>query len=261
MKVFGKTLFERKVTPKLYDFAQHGLLRMSEGYGMELTQEVFTVQAGETAPGVKKPKPKKEKEAIKLTPKGVFELKTLNKPEFAINCDPEYLNAEIEVLTGKLEVLAPTPSKKKKRGDPMQQLVSFDGGAVKYGRQEVASMKERLENRRLYKTYQDDFSEWPYTTNDAIREVLDKNKHLEARPADAMVPDLPKDAISAIKAYTTATEAVSGKRPVFYLIAEKKDQGEVARKRDPILLAQSPFGFFWQILGAWDKEVVLLDEL
>ena len=32
-------------------------------------------------------------------------------------------------------------------------------------------------------------------------------------------------------------------------------------KRDPILLAQSPFGFYWQILGAWDKEMLLLGEL
>ena len=30
---------------------------------------------------------------------------------------------------------------------------------------------------------------------------------------------------------------------------------------NPILLVQSPFGIYWQILGAWDKELVLLEEL
>jgi hypothetical protein len=56
-------------------------------------------------------------------------------------------------------------------------------------------------------------------------------------------------------------EALCNKKAVFYLISEKKQQKEVLRRRDPILLAQSPFGFFWQILGAWDDEVKFLEEL
>ena len=36
---------------------------------------------------------------------------------------------------------------------------------------------------------------------------------------------------------------------------------EKYKQRDPILLVQSPFGFYWQILGAWDKEMLILSEL
>jgi len=36
---------------------------------------------------------------------------------------------------------------------------------------------------------------------------------------------------------------------------------ELDEKRDPILLAQSPFGFYYNILGAWEKEMVYLPEL
>lgn len=50
-------------------------------------------------------------------------------------------------------------------------------------------------------------------------------------------------------------------KPVFYVIAEESDFKEKDKKRDPILLAQSPFGVYYDILGAWDKEMLLLSEL
>jgi hypothetical protein len=132
-----------------------------------------------------------------------------------------------------------------------------------YGRQEVESMIERLTARKALQTasVKKTVDTWPHTTNDAIRAVLADNKHLEAIEISRMLPDMPKEAIDAMKAYEDLTKQLQGKKPVFYLIREKKKESDVQRKRDPILLAQSPFGFFWQILGAWDKEVVLLDEL
>ena len=50
-------------------------------------------------------------------------------------------------------------------------------------------------------------------------------------------------------------------RPIFYVIATEDKFRKAYEKRDPILLVQSPFGFYWQILGAWDKEMILLSEL
>ena len=47
----------------------------------------------------------------------------------------------------------------------------------------------------------------------------------------------------------------------FYSIAEKEMFNDEYKRNDPILLVQSPFGIYWQILGAWDKELVLLEEL
>jgi hypothetical protein len=262
VKLFGKSLFEKKATPKLYDWAQHGILRMDSHYGeayIELTQQVYAVGPGETAPGKKIKKPAAKKEERPITPKELFELKTLNKPAFAINCDPVYIDGEVATLKAKLEVLPPKPRIKKPRSG--REYLIGEGGAVSYGRQEVESMIERLTNRKLYEKNKKFFEEYPYTTNDAIREVLANHKKLEAITVDSMVPDLPADAIQAIKDYQTTTQGLCGKHPVFYLIREKAEQASVARKRDPILLAQSPFGFFWQILGAWDKEVVLLEEL
>jgi hypothetical protein len=56
-------------------------------------------------------------------------------------------------------------------------------------------------------------------------------------------------------------EELCGKKPVFYVIAEPDKFRKAYERRDPILLVQSPFGFYWQILGAWDKEMILLSEL
>lgn len=122
-------------------------------------------------------------------------------------------------------------------------------------------MRDRLGYRLQLHKHQDIVDEFPHTTTDKIRELLANQKHLEAKQAYDTLPDLPGEAIDAMKAYTEMTKKVTGKLPVFYLISEKKKQQEVARKRDPILLVQSPFGFFWQILGAWDDEIKFLEEL
>jgi len=79
--------------------------------------------------------------------------------------------------------------------------------------------------------------------------------------AELFVPEFPEDAMSVMKRYTKMVKNICNKKPVFYVIGEKKDFKEKYKKRDPILLVQSPFGFYWQILGAWDKEMLLLSEL
>jgi hypothetical protein len=64
-----------------------------------------------------------------------------------------------------------------------------------------------------------------------------------------------------MKEFTETTEALCGKKPNFSVIAEAKDFQSKYEKRDPIILAQSPFGLYYHILGAWDKEMILLSEL
>jgi len=64
-----------------------------------------------------------------------------------------------------------------------------------------------------------------------------------------------------MKNYNKATDKLCGKQAVFYIIANKKDFEKTDKRRDPILLAQSPFGHFWQILGAWDEECLIIEEL
>jgi uncharacterized lipoprotein len=72
---------------------------------------------------------------------------------------------------------------------------------------------------------------------------------------------MPKEAVEVMKAYNAATGELCGKQAVFYIIADKKDFKKSDQRRDPILLAQSPFGHVWQILGAWDKEMIFVEEL
>lgn len=263
MKVFGKEVFAKKVVPEQYDFAQHGILRMREYYGMDYAINAVqvvgeTTKEAEPAPPVEPPK--------ELTPKEIHELGTLNTPTLEINTHGDYVDQQVSIIDKKLAALGPEPKKSRRRNGNghYDQLVDIGGseqGAVRYGRMELESMRERLVNRKKYGQFESEFSKYAYTTTDAVRQVLADNKHLEAQRAERTIPDLPEEAIEAITHYTEQTQKLCGKKPIFYLIKERVEESEVQRKRDPILLAQSPFGFVWQILGAWDKEVVLLDEL
>ena len=79
------------------------------------------------------------------------------------------------------------------------------------------------------------------------------------------------EAIDELEKFMKEYEKVSpGTKPVLKLIIddipEKAPDGKVKgdsieRKKDPILLASSPFGRFFYILGAWDKEVEIVDDL
>lgn len=264
MQLFGKQVFGQKVIPEQYDFAQHGILRMREYYGIDYAIQAVRVEGQETTEAEK---PSEPVEAPKeLTPKEIHELGTLNTPTLEINAHPTYIDEQVAIIDKKLAALGPEPKKSRRRNNNgnYDQLVEIGGseqGAVRYGRMELVSMRERLLNRKKFGQFAEQFGEYAYTTTDAVRQVLADNKHLEAQRAERTIPDLPDDAIDAITNYTEATQKLCGKKPVFYLIKERVEESEVQRKRDPILLAQSPFGFVWQILGAWDKEVVLLDEL
>lgn len=125
---------------------------------------------------------------------------------------------------------------------------------------EMQGMIARLENRRHYLDNKIFFDNYQNTTQSAIDALLEKYD-LVMKESDLFVPEFPKDAIDAIKKYTGVVNRVTGKKPKFYVIATSDNFKSLDRKRDPILLAQSPFGFFWQILGAWDKEMQLLSEL
>jgi hypothetical protein len=129
-----------------------------------------------------------------------------------------------------------------------------------YAKREVEALIERLENRKKYTEHKAFFDRYQNTTDEKMDVLLEKYD-LVMKTSDIFVPEFPDDAIKAMKDYTEAMELVCGKKPIFYVIAEAKDFKKAYEKRDPILLVQSPFGFYWQILGAWDKEMLLLSEL
>jgi hypothetical protein len=119
---------------------------------------------------------------------------------------------------------------------------------------------ERLENRKKYEKYKDFFSTFQNTSRASIQNLLNKYD-LAFKPSDIFIPEFPDIAIKIMKEYENQTISLCGKKPIFYVIAESKDFKDKYDKRDPILLVQSPFGLYYQILGAWDKEMLLLTEL
>jgi predicted MPP superfamily phosphohydrolase len=108
-----------------------------------------------------------------------------------------------------------------------------------------------------HKTFFDNFQN---TTDKNIDELL-KKYNLVLNTSDIFIPEFPTEAISVMKEYTEIMKKVCEKKPIFYVIASADMFNKTYEKRDPILLVQSPFGFYWQILGAWDKEMLILNEL
>jgi len=74
--------------------------------------------------------------------------------------------------------------------------------------------------------------------------------------------NIPMEAIDELekflKEYTKVTDEKD--KPILRLIIDDVPESK-ERKKDPILLASSPFGRYYYILGAWDKHVEIVDDL
>ena len=248
MKLFGKDLFTfKKPAELLYDFAQHGW-----GTQFLMQSEVF-VTTGDPEREEKKQKGRKPNR-VYLTPKGIYELACLNSHNFTIKVDPLYLEEQKNILLRKLNLV---PKKKKPRSQGYQLE-----GVADFTREEMLSLIERLENRKQISKFKSLIDKYPHTTGALIQDVLKVNSNLLCRLVTGFIPDLPDEAIKAMEEYNNMCVKLCGKKTHFYVIASKADFDTVNKKRDPILLAQSPFGFFWNILGAWDeKDMAYLGEL
>lgn len=256
-KLFGSDLFNFKKNSNpglMYDFAQHGLFNENMGWN-----GMVDAMPASMAEGIAKKSKKKDRPVAQITPKGIYALKCLNDNNFKIITDKKYLEEQIAGIKEKLALLPKKEKIKIRRNDWFQPTPN--GGAVEFARQELESIMERLENRLKLDLVKDETEKYPYTTAKLVSEVLEPNKHLWCRKADSFVPDFPRDAIKAMADYNEMCVALCGKKTHFYVIAKAEDFQKVNKRRDPILLAQSPFGFFWQILGAWDEEMIYLGEL
>lgn len=186
---------------------------------------------------------KKEEDKKKLSPKEIFQLKTLDNKGFKINTNKQYIEDQINSFKDKLDML---------RSD------DFD---MRNGVIEVASIILRMENRKKYPEFEKFYGQFPYTSTGKISDLVKEHDYLKIDGVSAFLADMPKEASDTMKEYTKQTEKLCGKKPVFYIIADKKDFEKTDKRRDPILLAQSPFSHAWQILGAWDEEMLLLEDL
>lgn len=129
-----------------------------------------------------------------------------------------------------------------------------------YAKREINALIERIENRKIYPDNKQFFDSFDNTTDEKIDNLLSKYE-LVMKPSDIFIPEFPEEAIKIMSSYTNKCMDLFNKKPVYYVIAEEDNFRKVWDKRDPILLVQSPFGFYWQILGAWDQEMLILSEL
>ena len=259
MKLFGKELFnfKRKGEEYLWDFARFGLIKSYSDF-MDLAVKVAVQPENATTASTKKVEAKKEK--LHLAAKGIYETGALNDNQFSIKVDPTYLQGQINLANEKLG-LFPAPKKIKRNSREGGPFEFDEMGGVKHGRDEVRSIIERLENRKKLSLVKKVVEKYPHTTSALINRVLKENPHLRYEKVDAFIPDLRKVAVDAMKEYDGMCLKLCDKKAVFYILANKEDFERKAERRDPILLAESPFGFFWQILGAWDEEMVYLGDL
>lgn len=251
IKLFGKSVFELNKGRDLFISSADEQLKKSAylpDFSNTHRYNEFIDVIELPSPGISKGKKleaikDKSKTTIKLTPKAIYEMKMLNEKKFKVITDPEYIDEQLEQFKEKLDIVKLTKSDMSR------------------GVEEISSILIRLENRKKYKKFKDFYDNYAYTKTTKIDELISKHSYLKLGAVAQFVADMPKEAIAEMKEYTNQTKKLCDKKPIFYIIAEKKDFEKTSGRKDPILLAQSPFGHFWQILGAWDKEMLLLEEL
>lgn len=111
-----------------------------------------------------------------------------------------------------------------------------------------------LDARKKYLKHKDKFK-WPVTNKDLIDKLCKKYK-VKMEGLHNYYRLVPKEGVEEIKKFGDALGYVSKADAIFMLIISDEE-----RPKDPILLAQSPFGSWYYILGAWDKEVEIVDKL
>lgn len=98
---------------------------------------------------------------------------------------------------------------------------------------------------------------WEVTTEELIDQLKNKYKITTASLAN-FYKCVPEEGVEQLKAFTKAFHKVCDDEPRFKLLIEEESK---EHKKDPILLAQSPFGNWYYVLGAWDKEIRFVDDL
>lgn len=113
-----------------------------------------------------------------------------------------------------------------------------------------------LKARKKYMKYKDLFK-WA-TTNEELINKLCKKYKVRLVGIENYYRNVPKEGVDEIKKYGDAFNKVCDMNPEFKLII---DDGGKEQRKDPILLVSSPFGNWYYVLGAWDKEVEIIDKL
>ncbi|MFW9872103.1 MAG: hypothetical protein ACFFG0_03300 [Candidatus Thorarchaeota archaeon] len=175
---------------------------------------------------------KKEDKRIVKKPVEIFEEIISEKPIINLN----NLDEQIKLVKERMQVL-----QQHTRGINLND----EKMAINY-----------LQARKKFEKYKHLFK-WEITNREMIDKLCKKYKVMMVSFQN-YYKNIPKEGVDEIKKFGEAFENVSNNDPVFKLIV---DDGGKETKKDPILLAASPFGNWFYILGAWDKEVEIVDKL
>jgi hypothetical protein len=113
-----------------------------------------------------------------------------------------------------------------------------------------------IKARTKYKKYEKFFN-YKITTNHLIDGLLKKYKLMNVG-FGLYYKTVPTEALDELEKFVNACKKVGSIEPEIKLIV---DDGGKEHKKDPIMLGKSPFGRWWYILGAWDKEVQYVDDI
>ena len=122
---------------------------------------------------------------------------------------------------------------------------------------ELLALKYLKARKKFMKNYKK-FS-WPVTTDAKIQELCSTYK-LRLVGFQSYAKNVPMEAVDEVEKFVDAFTVVAtpNDKPLLQLII---DDGGKETKKDPILLASSPFGKWHYVLGGWDKEVEYIDDL
>ena len=233
MNIFKK-LFGRRKKDDYYNVPVDP--RFNDNYLVDFRGGFMGADGPMVASGMADSKPKK----VKVKPKDVLDELGRSPTMWSL----EHIDEKIDIMKDKVELLN-----------------------QEYARKELEDFVSRLENRKKLhdkdkdkKTFLSYFQQFDTTNDEKVKALTDKYS-LVMKNADIFVPEFPKEAVEIMKRFTSKVKKITGKNPIYYVIAEESMFDEKYERRDPILLAQSPFGFYYHILGAWDTEMVYLPEL
>lgn len=181
-----------------------------------------------------------EPQKITVKPKDVFEELERTPTMWSL----ENLDDKIEIMKDKAKLVSQYHTKRE-----LEDFIS-----------RLEHRKKLREKDKDKKTFLSYFQQFDTTTDEKIQALL-KKYNLVMENADIFIPEFPDEAVKIMKTFSRKVERVTGKKPIYYVIAEESNFKKKYERRDPILLGQSPFGFYYHILGAWDTEMIYLPEL
>ncbi len=115
-----------------------------------------------------------------------------------------------------------------------------------------------LRARKKFKEYSE--LKWAATNQDLINKLCAKYK-VKQVTFNLYYKSVPNEGIDEIEKFAEIFKKIIRKEDITNMLHLIIDDGGEETKKDPILLAKSPFGNYFYILGAWDKEVEIVDKL